>query len=169
MRRRSGFTLIEMMIVLAIIAALAATLVPIAMNALNQARITGNLTDLSSIRAAEMQYFSKEKTLTASTADTKSGLGIYLNFNSLQKENISGDYVLTVVGDYLEVEIEFENSNLANAFLAQWTDVKDQSIPVLPATIKTDRPTDDTTGYQQYADFSTAADDSIVYVYYGFK
>lgn len=176
MKRRSGFTLIEMMIVLAIIAALSATLVPIAMNALNQAKVTGNLTDVGSIRLAEMQYFAKERSLTDSLSADKNGLGIYLNFDNLQSDNLSGDYDLNALTNYLEVKVPFENEGLAKAFLAQWTDVVDGNIPKLSeetaANLNVAVPTDeDDTGYQQYADFSNVSgeEDTVIYIYYGFK
>jgi len=122
MRRRSGFTLIEMMIVLAIIAALAATLVPIAMNALNQAKVTGNLTDLESIRLAEMQYFYKKGVVTTNTGD--SGLGVYLTWANLQGAN-EVNYTLSVNSaddDTVVINVPFNSNPLAKAFLAQWTD-----------------------------------------------
>ena len=120
MRRRSGFTLIEMMIVLAIIAALAATLVPIAMNALNQAKVTGNLTDVESIRMAEMQYWYKYDTTTAS----KTALDIYLTWANLQAPNNS-TYNLTVPGtgttsNQISIGVNFGSAALAKAFEAQF-------------------------------------------------
>jgi len=133
MRRRSGFTLIEMMIVLAIIAALSATLVPIAMNALNQSKVTGNLTDVQSIRMAAMQYFYKHgefpETMSADTFD------IYLTWSNLQGDNLveqtSGDkgYVIedsATKERSIDVTMQFETEPLANAFLAQWTDIEGQ-------------------------------------------
>jgi general secretion pathway protein G len=120
MRRRSGFTLIEMMIVLAIIAALSATLVPIAMNALNQAKVTGNLTDLESIRLAEMQYYYKKGTVTTNTSDE---LDVYLTWNNLQKANgVNYSFEdVTTPSKTIIVNVPFGNENLAKAFLAQWT------------------------------------------------
>src|SRR6056297_557829 len=113
MRRRSGFTLIEMMIVLAIIAALAATLVPIAMNALNQARITGNLTDVESIRLAAMQYYYKNNGFDTSFAT--SDLQYYLEWGNLQGENLSGDYsFLSNDTDTLVLNVPFRSEELAN-------------------------------------------------------
>lgn len=122
MRRRSGFTLIEMMIVLAIIAALAATLVPIAMNALNQAKVTGNLTDLESIRMAQMQYYYKNGNV-ASTADE---LANYLTWTNLQGTNVGGSsgYVFdTSSGAQAIITFDLGSEPLGRAFMAQWTNL----------------------------------------------
>lgn len=131
MRRRSGFTLIEMMIVLAIIAALAATLVPIAMNALNQARITGNLTDVESIRLASMQYYYKNNGFKNNFAT--SDLQYYLEWSNLQGENLSGDYTfLSNDTNTLVLNVPFRSEELANAFYVQWTPVTGQQIATTP-------------------------------------
>jgi prepilin-type N-terminal cleavage/methylation domain-containing protein len=118
MKRRSGFTLIEMMIVLAIIAALSATLVPIAMNALNQAKVTGNLTDVESIRLAEMQYFYKKDTTTDSWTD----LEIYLEKGNLQGANRATYNLIATPNssDTITVYVNFEDEQLAKAFEAQF-------------------------------------------------
>lgn len=119
MKRRSGFTLIEMMIVLAIIAALSATLVPIAMNALNQAKVTGNLTDVESIRMAQMQYFYKyDTTATKTDADN---LGIFLEWGNLQRPNVDGDYDISKSeANKASIQFAFDTEALAKAFKAQF-------------------------------------------------
>ncbi len=61
MRRRSGFTLIELMIVLAIIAALAAILTPMGLNALNRAQATQLIADVRNVRAAAQVYYFDKK------------------------------------------------------------------------------------------------------------
>jgi len=110
MRRRSGFTLIEMMIVLAIIAALAATLVPIAMNALNQAKVTQNLTDLESIRMAAMQYYYKKDTVDDLTG--LSDLNFYLSSDKLSS---NANYVLTSPhATEVTVSVSFTQGNAKN-------------------------------------------------------
>lgn len=117
MRRRSGFTLIEMMIVLAIIAALAATLVPIAMNALNQAKVTKNLTDLESIRLAAMQIYYKEN-------DGVSGINLITDLEPfLSLNNLSDASLYTISNSStsaLTVTVNFGNAQLAKALEAQF-------------------------------------------------
>ena len=110
MKRRSGFTLIEMMIVLAIIAALAATLVPIAMNALNQAKVTQNLTDLESIRMAAMQYYYKNDTV-----DDLTGLSDLQYYLSSAKLSSSANYTLTTdSATEVTVNVSFTQGNAKN-------------------------------------------------------
>jgi prepilin-type N-terminal cleavage/methylation domain-containing protein len=116
MKRRSGFTLIEMMIVLAIIAALSATLVPIAMNALNQAKVTNNLTDLESIRLAAMQYYYKETDLTGVGTDTFDPA--YLKWDNLSQPDL---YTFSATGEAsLTVTVNFNDEDLANALEVQF-------------------------------------------------
>ncbi|MEA1885034.1 MAG: prepilin-type N-terminal cleavage/methylation domain-containing protein, partial [Thermotogota bacterium] len=93
MRRRSGFTLIEMMIVLAIIAALAATLTPIGMNALRQARATRTMADVRSIRLGLQSFYMTKNYLPNGDSVTPGSGGLgelendlnpgYLEWNSL--------------------------------------------------------------------------------------
>jgi len=118
MRRRSGFTLIEMMIVLAIIAALAATLVPIAMNALNQAKVTNNLTDLESIRMAAMQYYYKENDLSVANGATGTFSPAYLKWENLSQPGL---YEFTNAGEAsLTITVNLNSENLANALEVQF-------------------------------------------------
>jgi prepilin-type N-terminal cleavage/methylation domain-containing protein len=56
---RSGFTLIEMVGVLAVIAILAALLVPKIFAAIEESRYTNAVGSLNSVKAATMDYFSK--------------------------------------------------------------------------------------------------------------
>ena len=55
-RPQRGFTLIELLIVMAIIAMLAAIAVPYMSNQLMQANETAAMTEIGSIRQAELQY-----------------------------------------------------------------------------------------------------------------
>jgi prepilin-type N-terminal cleavage/methylation domain-containing protein len=57
--QRSGFTLIEMVGVLAVIAILAALLVPKIFAAIEESRYTNAVGSLNSVKAATMDYFSK--------------------------------------------------------------------------------------------------------------
>jgi len=57
--KRSGFTLIEMVGVLAVIAILAALLVPKIFAAIEESRYTNAVGSLNSVKAATMDYFSK--------------------------------------------------------------------------------------------------------------
>jgi len=69
MRRRSGFTLIEMMIVLAIIAALAAILTPIGMNAINTAKASQVLSDVRNLKVGSEMYYIQEGSIPGGLSD----------------------------------------------------------------------------------------------------
>lgn len=64
--QRSGFTLIEMVGVLAVIAILAALLVPKIFAAIEESRYTNAVGSLNSVKAATMDYFSKNGGFTVS-------------------------------------------------------------------------------------------------------
>jgi prepilin-type N-terminal cleavage/methylation domain-containing protein len=66
--KRSGFTLIEMVGVLAVIAILAALLVPKIFAAIQESRINNAVGTLNSVKAATMSYFAKNGGFDATTA-----------------------------------------------------------------------------------------------------
>jgi prepilin-type N-terminal cleavage/methylation domain-containing protein len=125
MRRRSGFTLIELMIVLAIIAALAAILTPMGLNALNRAKATQYVADVRNIRAAaQVYYFDKNSIPQTVTFATLDG---YINANELSIA--SADYALAGAnggGNQLTVTI----SNMQEGVEAQMGNVwQDRTAP----------------------------------------
>ena len=85
MRRRSGFTLIELMIVLAIIAALAAILTPMGLNALNRAQATQLIADVRNVRSAVQVYYFDKKKVPADIFD-KAEFGTYLDVDELTEK-----------------------------------------------------------------------------------
>ena len=66
-RTLAGFTLIEMVGVLAVIAILAALLVPKIFAAIDDSRYNSTVASINSVKAATMSYFSKVGTFTNST------------------------------------------------------------------------------------------------------
>jgi len=117
MKRRSGFTLIEMMIVLAIIAALSAILTPMGMNALNRARATQYVADFRNIRTAnEMYAFDNNNQWADSLATLDPN---YLDADELTQA--SNTYDLSVTGDTLTVSAT-ATTGIVDQFIIAWPD-----------------------------------------------
>ena len=66
---KKGFTLVELLIVLAVIAALMAVATPMALNAVKQAKASQVAQNLENIKTAEENYVNTEQTLPATTVD----------------------------------------------------------------------------------------------------
>ncbi len=67
-KRREGFTLVELLIVMAVIAALMGALVPVALNAINHANATRVAENLRAIQSAVQNYaYSEHKIPSLST------------------------------------------------------------------------------------------------------
>ena len=64
-RRNEGFTLVELLIVLAVIAALLAIITPVAVNAVKRAKETQVASTLRNIAAAAQQYYYTEQEMPA--------------------------------------------------------------------------------------------------------
>ena len=76
MRRRSGFTLVEMLIVLVIIAALVGTITPITLNAVRKANVTAANMNMQAVKSALLQYsIMTNKGTVAELSDASTGLG----------------------------------------------------------------------------------------------
>ncbi len=70
MRRRSGFTLVELLIVLAVIAALLATLTPVAVNAVRNANASAAASDVRTVREAIQSFYYTEKVMPIVSGET---------------------------------------------------------------------------------------------------
>ncbi len=81
--QRSGFTLIEMVGVLAVIAILAALLVPKIFAAINESRINNTLGSINTCKTAAIQYFTKNGSFPS--ADTNNFDGTLLTQGFLDK------------------------------------------------------------------------------------
>jgi len=66
---KKGFTLVELLIVLAVIAALMAVATPMALNAVKQAKASQVAQNLENIKTAEENYVNTEQSLPATTVD----------------------------------------------------------------------------------------------------
>jgi prepilin-type N-terminal cleavage/methylation domain-containing protein len=62
-KRKEGFTLVELLIVMAVIAALMGALVPVALNAINHAKATRVAENMRTILAAAQQYAYSEHSI----------------------------------------------------------------------------------------------------------
>ncbi|HOO33429.1 MAG TPA: prepilin-type N-terminal cleavage/methylation domain-containing protein [Thermotogota bacterium] len=112
--KRSGFTLIELMIVLAIIAALAAILTPMGLNALNRAKATQYVADVRNIKAAQQIYYFD----TGSATDLTGLSNGYLNSEELTNTGYSIDTGTAsfTVSNYIG------NSGIVEQFNISWQD-----------------------------------------------
>jgi len=102
MVKRSGFTLIEMMIVLAIIAALAATLTPIGISALNQARANRVLSDLRALNMAAVSRYTMAGSLTKQSGVDFPQFGNILSPGGLE---FASSYSYSITDNVLTVTI----------------------------------------------------------------
>lgn len=66
MKHKEGFTLVELLIVLAVIAALLSTITPVALNAVRKAKATQVALNLRNIKTAVEQYVYTEQLATPS-------------------------------------------------------------------------------------------------------
>jgi|GEM_PF-355907 len=84
---KKGFTLVELLIVLAVIAALMAVATPMALNAVKQAKASQVAQNLNALKTSVEQYFFSEKKVPTGIADLK-------NYVSNFEESISKSYRL---------------------------------------------------------------------------
>ena len=94
MKKRKGFTLVELLIVMAIIAALTAILVPIARGAIAKAKATKIATILNNLVSATQQYIYINQQLPPNAPD-KNVIPDLLNAGFIDK-NPGDDYSVTV-------------------------------------------------------------------------
>lgn len=69
LKKLKGFTLVELLIVIAIIAILAMVITPTAFGAIEKSKATAALSDIRAIQSAELAYFVQEGKLPATVAD----------------------------------------------------------------------------------------------------
>jgi len=94
MKARKGFTLVELLIVMAIIAALTAILVPIARGAIAKAKATKIATILNNLVSATQQYIYIKQS-TPSPGEGQTVIDVLLSEGFIDK-NPGSDYSVTV-------------------------------------------------------------------------
>lgn len=75
-KKQKGFTLVELLIVIAIIAVLAAVIAPVAVGALEKSKNTALVANVKSIQTAELSYFAAEGSLTDDVTDLEMNVKI---------------------------------------------------------------------------------------------
>jgi len=106
---KKGFTLVELLIVLAVIAALMAVATPMALNAVRQAKASQVAQNLNALKTSVEQYFFSEKKVPTKIADLQNYVS---NFDSISKSyrlryqdglSTTGNATVVVVYDGVDV------------------------------------------------------------------
>lgn len=95
-KRKEGFTLVELLIVLAVIAALLAIVTPVAVRAVNKAKATQVASTLRNIAAAAQQYYYTEKQMPGSLDDLKNNGYIQGNTDGYSLTSDSNANTITI-------------------------------------------------------------------------
>ena len=111
---RKGFTLVELLIVLAVIAALMAVATPLALNAVKNAKASQVAQNFRNIKAAFENYFNTEKS-TPTDLDTLKNAG-YLssvpeNFKLSVDGPTGGEYKVTITYEGKDVDVDKVKQN----------------------------------------------------------
>jgi len=113
--KRSGFTLVELLIVMAVIAALISVVAPMGLNALKQARTVQVATDLrAAMNAAIGKVAAYGKFVTANTIDVATGYKTAMTIAA----GSSNTYTISVTGwgDGSKYDVDYLKAAFDNAF-----------------------------------------------------
>lgn len=119
---RKGFTLVELLIVLAVIAALMAVATPMALNAVKTAKASQVAQNLNALKSAVEQYVYSEKELPKSEASLTNYMSkIPAGYNVTPDDAfVKGEATVTVaytVGDILPVDVNKQYSEATKVTL----------------------------------------------------
>ncbi|MGC9172975.1 type II secretion system protein [Athalassotoga sp.] len=128
-KRREGFTLVELLIVMAVIAALMGALIPVAINAINHANATRIAENLQSLVTQVQQYAYSEHAIP-SINNLKSSVSggnigdyqIYVNVNGT-KSAPSTDYTIPSNATSVQFAVVYMPSFSATAVHNVWNGV----------------------------------------------
>lgn len=116
LKKRQAFTLIELFIVLGVISAISGTLIPIAFNTLNQAKVTDVVNYIRELYMAQMEYVVREGETT-----NLEGLTLYMPSDWIDEY---GDlFTNWATGtNSVSFTVAFENKDKSRALLAMLQD-----------------------------------------------
>jgi len=110
MRARKGFTLVELLIVMAIIAALLAVLVPIASGAMERAKVTKIAVRMRNVEQGAEQYLLSEMPDNPSTTDAVEYTG-----TDYENDKITLTFATNTTGEIgIKVECTADNASMAD-------------------------------------------------------
>lgn len=128
---RKGFTLVELLIVLAVIAALMAVATPMAMNAVKQAKASQVAQNLNALKSAVEQYVYSEKDLPTSAESLTNYMSKIPSEYVITpvEENLSGSKGVFVDGE-ATVIVAYDSSDIPVGDInKQYSEVTEVTLP----------------------------------------
>jgi len=94
--RKKGFSLVELLIVLAVMAALIATITPVALNAIRKAKATQVAQNLKTLASAFENMLYVDGTSNITTDVSELARDVDENYKIAYESNTTGEYTVTV-------------------------------------------------------------------------
>ena len=94
--RKKGFSLVELLIVLAVMAALIATITPVALNAIRKAKATQVAQNLKTLASAFENMLYVDGTSNITTDVSELARDVDKNYKIAYESNTTGEYTVTV-------------------------------------------------------------------------
>ena len=125
-RRNEGFTLVELLIVLAVIAALLAIVTPVAVNAVRRAKATQVASTLRNIAAAVQQYYYTEEKMATSVASLRSAKYIQGKVDDYKLSSATNTISAPATTDtvaYVIYDVAITDPNQRNSMQNVWSEI----------------------------------------------